>query len=124
MSLTSLLPSFVAFVARATHATHKQLGTLIRSLARLPLVAIVEAIANFKNRGQSALFWARRFGKSTLTPVSMNFDAASGVWQFRFDRGEGTNPATLEISLDESTGAAKLGSEFTFFEAAALESRL
>lgn len=36
---------------------------------------------------------------------AMNFDAASGVWQFRFDRGPGTNPATLEISLDESTGA-------------------
>lgn len=36
---------------------------------------------------------------------AMNFDAASGVWQFRFDRGQGTAPATLEITLDESTGA-------------------
>ena len=33
------------------HAIHKQLGTLIRSLARLPLVTIVEAIANFRQKG-------------------------------------------------------------------------
>lgn len=36
---------------------------------------------------------------------AMNFDAASGVWQFRFDRGPGTNPAAFEVTLDESTGA-------------------
>lgn len=36
---------------------------------------------------------------------AMNFDAASGVWQFRFDRGQGWTPVTLEITLDESTGA-------------------
>ena len=36
---------------------------------------------------------------------AMNFDAASGVWQFRFDRGQGATPAAFEVTLDESTGA-------------------
>jgi hypothetical protein len=36
---------------------------------------------------------------------AVNFDAASGVWQFRFDRGQGMTPAGLEVTLDESTGA-------------------
>lgn len=35
---------------------------------------------------------------------AIRFDPATGVWQFRFDRGQGTAPPTLEITLDESTG--------------------
>lgn len=36
---------------------------------------------------------------------AMNFDPVRGVWQFRFDRGQAATPATVEIILDESTGA-------------------
>ncbi|QRP62464.1 hypothetical protein I6J77_09885 [Rhodanobacter sp. FDAARGOS 1247] len=35
---------------------------------------------------------------------AVNFDPASGVWQFRLDRGQGSVTPTLEITLDESTG--------------------
>ncbi|MEP7184372.1 MAG: hypothetical protein ABI767_00930 [Rhodanobacter sp.] len=35
----------------------------------------------------------------------LNFDPASGVWKFRFDRGQGLAPPTLEVTLDEATGA-------------------
>jgi hypothetical protein len=36
---------------------------------------------------------------------AINFDAARGVWRFRLNRDQGTTPATIEITLDESTGA-------------------
>ncbi|SEI44678.1 hypothetical protein [Frateuria terrea] len=36
---------------------------------------------------------------------AITFDSASGVWHFRLDRDPGKNPASLEVTLDETTGA-------------------